>query len=135
MIVDCPSCGTRFRLDESALGAAGRRLRCSVCNHVWFRAPPEAAGGEADAPRRATQTAASRDGGERGGAAAATASAPRPMPAAERSRAHDMAVHGTMPSAARQGSGGWGFILLLLLVIGGLALAVMYGHLLPPFWA
>lgn len=127
MIVDCPSCGTRFRLDESALGAAGRRLRCSVCDHVWFRAPPEAAGGGTDAPRRATQAAAGRD--------SATAPAPRPMPAAERSRAHDMAVHGAMPSAApRQGSGGWGFILLLLLVIGGLALAVMYGHLLPPFW-
>ena len=136
MIVDCPSCGTRFRLDESALGEAGRRLRCSVCHHVWFRAPPEAAGGEAEAPHRATQNAAGRDGGERGGASAATASVPRPMPTAERLRVHDMAVHGAMPSAApRQGSGGWGFILLLLLVIGGLALAVMYGHLLPPFWA
>lgn len=117
MIVDCPSCGTRFRLDESALGTAGRRLRCSVCDHVWFRAPADA----------------KQTGGEQGGAAAA--SAPRPMLAAERSRAHDMAVHGTTLSAApHQGSGGWGFILLLLLVIGGLALAVMYGHLLPPFW-
>lgn len=40
MIVTCPACQTQFRLPEGALGANGRKLRCSACRHVWFAAPP-----------------------------------------------------------------------------------------------
>ncbi len=65
MIVSCPSCSTRFVVDPSALGEAGRRVRCARCQHVWFQerpadavsippppAPPSASE-PAAAPRRA----------------------------------------------------------------------------------
>jgi len=43
MILTCPACASRFSLDTSALGAAGRRVRCSQCRHVWHATPePEA---------------------------------------------------------------------------------------------
>ncbi len=48
LIVDCPRCGTRFRLRAEALGRHGRHLRCSRCGHRWFMAPPGA--GEPAAP-------------------------------------------------------------------------------------
>lgn len=46
MIVTCPLCATRFLIDPRALGAAGRSVRCTQCNHVWMQLPAE------DAPRR-----------------------------------------------------------------------------------
>ncbi len=46
MIVTCPACATRFMIDPRALGAGGRSVRCSQCDHVWVQAPPE------DGPRR-----------------------------------------------------------------------------------
>ncbi len=46
MIVTCPICATRFLIDPRALGATGRTVRCTHCNHVWMQLPAE------DAPRR-----------------------------------------------------------------------------------
>ncbi|MBN35005.1 MAG: hypothetical protein CMM46_09550 [Rhodospirillaceae bacterium] len=39
MNLTCPSCGTRFRLPDGAVGDKGRKLRCASCKHVWFQAP------------------------------------------------------------------------------------------------
>lgn len=39
MILVCPSCATRFNLDESRLGGKARRVRCSRCKHEWIQAP------------------------------------------------------------------------------------------------
>lgn len=39
MILVCPSCATRFNLDESRLGGKARRVRCSRCKHEWVHAP------------------------------------------------------------------------------------------------
>src|SRR5271167_4457187 len=36
MLIVCPSCTTAYRIDLSALGAAGRSVRCARCRHVWF---------------------------------------------------------------------------------------------------
>ncbi|MBM3569627.1 MAG: DUF3426 domain-containing protein [Alphaproteobacteria bacterium] len=36
MLIACPKCGTRFRVDPAMLGA-GRRVRCTVCDQVWFK--------------------------------------------------------------------------------------------------
>ena len=41
MIISCPECGGRFRIDPSALGADGRTVRCSKCAHKWLQAPPD----------------------------------------------------------------------------------------------
>ncbi|MEM6533209.1 MAG: zinc-ribbon domain-containing protein [Myxococcota bacterium] len=35
MIVECPSCSTRFNLDESRIGDRGAKVRCSVCSHSF----------------------------------------------------------------------------------------------------
>lgn len=36
MIIDCPSCRTRFRVEEAALRRpGGRLLRCGNCRHSW----------------------------------------------------------------------------------------------------
>lgn len=50
MIITCPACQTQFRLPEGALGASGRKLRCSACRHVWFAAPQIHEPEPADAP-------------------------------------------------------------------------------------
>ncbi len=39
MIITCPNCSARFRLAEDALGAEGRKLRCSRCKHSWHERP------------------------------------------------------------------------------------------------
>ena len=43
MILVCPSCATRFNLDESRLGGKSRRVRCSRCKHEWVQAPESSA--------------------------------------------------------------------------------------------
>ncbi|MEE3625823.1 zinc-ribbon domain-containing protein [Nitrospirillum sp. BR 11752] len=41
MITTCPSCATRFRVDDALLGR-GRRVRCSACGSVWHQVPESA---------------------------------------------------------------------------------------------
>ena len=41
MIISCPECGGKFRIDPSALGAGGRTVRCGKCAHTWLQAPPD----------------------------------------------------------------------------------------------
>ena len=36
MIVTCPECSTRYKVDKSAIGANGRAVRCSQCHASWF---------------------------------------------------------------------------------------------------
>jgi predicted Zn finger-like uncharacterized protein len=35
MIVTCPSCEAKYRVDPAALGARGGRAKCASCSHVW----------------------------------------------------------------------------------------------------
>ena len=35
MRVQCPSCGVRYKLDDSKVGDAGLRVKCSKCSHVF----------------------------------------------------------------------------------------------------
>ncbi len=51
MIVSCSSCATRYQVDLSALGEAGRQVRCTRCGHVWHQTP------SADAPEAPGSTA------------------------------------------------------------------------------
>ena len=43
MIVDCPACATRFRMDAALLPEGGRVVRCSACGHGWRQYPPQEA--------------------------------------------------------------------------------------------
>ena len=51
MIVACPSCQNRYRLDPAALGPVGRTVRCSGCGEHWFVEAPDLA---RDAPPLST---------------------------------------------------------------------------------
>jgi predicted Zn finger-like uncharacterized protein len=42
MILTCPNCATRYQTDAALLGAAGRKVRCAKCGHVWLQAAPAA---------------------------------------------------------------------------------------------
>ena len=49
MIVSCPVCRTRYRVDQEALrGQSGRTVRCANCGHIWHQAaaPELAADGD-----------------------------------------------------------------------------------------
>ena len=35
MQVTCPSCGTRYAVDPTAIGPAGRTVQCVRCSHRW----------------------------------------------------------------------------------------------------
>lgn len=41
MIVQCPECNTKFRVDAQQLGLAGRDVRCCKCQHIWHQAATE----------------------------------------------------------------------------------------------
>ena len=41
MILTCPSCQARYVVPDSAIGPAGRKVRCAGCRHSWFQDPPE----------------------------------------------------------------------------------------------
>jgi predicted Zn finger-like uncharacterized protein len=92
LIIQCESCDTRFRLDESRIPAQGARVRCSRCKTAFFVANPEASPqealdevvAEATDPGGAIGPAATQDLFEAGGAdlgnsaAGATAQAASP---------------------------------------------------------
>ncbi len=42
MILTCPSCATRYQIDEAKFPPAGRQVRCAKCGHVWHQDTPVA---------------------------------------------------------------------------------------------
>lgn len=49
MILTCEKCQTRYLLPTHMLGAAGRRVKCTICGHEWFQIPEESEGDSAEA--------------------------------------------------------------------------------------
>ncbi|MBN2381764.1 zinc-ribbon domain-containing protein [bacterium] len=53
MIIQCSSCGTKFRFDESKISGAGVKLKCSKCKTVFLvKKPDEKVADEQVAPSR-----------------------------------------------------------------------------------
>ena len=36
MIITCPNCNKKFKIDNSLIPIEGRDLQCGSCNHIWF---------------------------------------------------------------------------------------------------
>ena len=36
MIIICPSCKKKFRVDDNLISDKGRNIQCGACNYVWF---------------------------------------------------------------------------------------------------
>ena len=36
MIINCPNCNKRFKINISLIPVGGRDLKCGSCDHVWF---------------------------------------------------------------------------------------------------
>ena len=36
MIITCPNCNKKFKIDNSLITDEGRDLQCGSCNHIWF---------------------------------------------------------------------------------------------------
>ena len=41
MIVACPACSKKFRVDPAQIGAGGRQVKCGSCGNVWYAASPD----------------------------------------------------------------------------------------------
>ena len=53
MLIICPSCATSYMIDQAAVGAGGRTVRCARCKATWFAGgTPPVAGAPAIAPTR-----------------------------------------------------------------------------------
>jgi predicted Zn finger-like uncharacterized protein len=42
MLISCQTCATSYQINPAALGPAGRSVRCTRCQQVWFAANPAA---------------------------------------------------------------------------------------------
>ena len=116
MIVGCPSCATRFRIDAAVLGPSGRKLKCSRCAHQWFEGAPE----ESAAPEVADTPPVVEP-----------KPAPEPPPRAPKAESYEPRARRTRPARnlpartrprRRRGGGlGWG----LATVMAALVIAVL----------
>ncbi len=83
MIIECPSCATRFEAAESLFSAGPRRLRCARCKHEWSFAPPGASNrAETARARAAADPASDAEGGMSAGLKALKAAKGRDAAAA-----------------------------------------------------
>lgn len=37
MSIACPNCNTNFTVSKNQLGFAGRKVKCSQCQHIWYQ--------------------------------------------------------------------------------------------------
>ncbi|MDH3240105.1 MAG: zinc-ribbon domain-containing protein [Alphaproteobacteria bacterium] len=73
MIITCPSCQTRYKVDPKNFGAKGRRVRCTNCKETWNQGPADEAPRAVDPEAPLDQGTPDQDTPDQAGAAAAEA--------------------------------------------------------------
>jgi predicted Zn finger-like uncharacterized protein len=136
MIIACPSCSTRFKLDAARLPSKGAKVRCASCGHVWLQRPefapePEPAPEPAFAPTpapvlRAPEPFTPRESGQ--AESKRHVELPSPRAARAREQAETFAPSRSpfeAPPESSWGLGRWalraGWAVLLVIVIGGMS--------------
>jgi predicted Zn finger-like uncharacterized protein len=149
MLISCPSCTTSFSVPDKALGASGRTLKCAKCGHKWFQSPlpaePEPVEDDFDLDLDLDGPSLSASPSPRAVARAAEPDyefEPPPIPdlgnrvdaARRRDEEPDLLDEGPQPipevfaqpsDGGKKGTAGL-WVLLLLLLIGGLGGAAFY---------
>jgi predicted Zn finger-like uncharacterized protein len=41
MILSCPSCSSRFKVNADQIGLGGRKVKCAKCGHTWHATPDQ----------------------------------------------------------------------------------------------
>lgn len=131
MILACPSCNSRFRVDADKLPTQGRTVRCSKCGHTWHATPTTAEAEAQAAPESAATPEEPLPRALRGeppepeaGAGQAGEGDTDHLRSGRRRRSLHPESEAPRPRRRRTALG-W---LILLLVIAGLAAGLWYGR-------